>query len=123
GTPNRLGSVGLAASLAYRNALPEPETERRILALGGELIGVLRSLGAHVWTPDRDEERAGIVTFTLRRSPREDLALRQFLESRRIYVSARYCSGVGGVRAAIHVYNTRDDLEALLDAIGAFRRR
>jgi selenocysteine lyase/cysteine desulfurase len=63
------------------------------------------------------------VTFTFGRGPVADKALVSFLESRRIYVSARYCSGVGGVRIAVHFFNSREDVEALLAAVDEFRNR
>ncbi len=43
--------------------------------------------------------------------------LAQALETRRIYPSVRYCSGVGGLRVSIHYYTSREDLEALLAAM------
>ena len=41
---------------------------------------------------------------------------------RSIFTTVRYCSGVGGVRVAIHLFNTRADLAALLAALDAFPR-
>jgi selenocysteine lyase/cysteine desulfurase len=121
GTPNRLGSAGLAASLRYRNAVGD--VDRAILELSGELHEALRSAGAAVLTPEAERDRAGIVTFTLDADPATDARVRDFLESRRIYVSARYCAGVGGVRAAVHYWNDRDDVAALVGAVREFRRR
>lgn len=123
GTPNRLATAGLAASLRYRNDLDVAAADAHVLALGGELIDALRARGVRVLTPERDDERAGIVTFTCGDGPTADEALRGFLEARAIYVSVRYCSGVGGVRVAVHYFNRRDDLAALLEAIDDFRRR
>lgn len=122
GTPNRVGAAGLAASLRYRNALDSNATDRHVLELAGELRARLVSLGATIWTPEVSAERAGIVTFTFGGGAEEDKRLRSHLQARRIYVSARYCSGIGGVRVAVHFYNDRDDLDALFAAIEEFRK-
>ena len=76
---------------------------------------------ARVWTPREPRSRAGIVTFTLAARSAADERLRAFLERRAIFTSARYCSGVGGVRVAIHLFNTRRDVYALLAAVDGFR--
>jgi len=122
GTPNRVGSAGLAAALHDRNLRGRRAVDRHILDLGGELIESLVARGVTVWTPREERARAGIVSFTLDRKPATDKRLRDFLQRRGIFTSARYCSGVGGVRAAVHLYNTRDDVAALMSAIDAFRR-
>jgi cysteine desulfurase/selenocysteine lyase len=122
GTPNRLGAAGLAAALRHRNSLDGRRIDRHILELGAELIAELAVRRAKIWTPREEPARAGIVTFTLGHGPTADEALRVFLERRRIYTSVRYCSGVGGVRVAIHLFNVREDLRELLAAIDAFQR-
>jgi cysteine desulfurase / selenocysteine lyase len=122
GTPNRLGSAGLAAALADRNRRGRRAIDRHILDLGTELIESLLARDATVWTPREERARAGIVTFTIDGNPTNDKRLRDFLERRGIFTSARYCSGIGGVRVATHLYNTRDDVARLLSAIDAFRR-
>ncbi len=121
GTPNRLGSAGLATSLRYRNELSS--VDDHILGLGAELMAGLDERGARVVTPRADRDRAGIVTFTFGDGPAADKALRDSLEGQSIYVGARYCSGVGGVRAAVHYFNDACDVARLLDGIDRFRRR
>ena len=123
GTPNRLGAAGLAAALRHRNAQGCRAVDRHILELGEELITELEARGATVWTPRAESARAGIVTFTFERSPKRDKRLRDDLERRKIFVSARYCSGIGGVRVATHLFNTRQDLVALLRTVDEFRHR
>lgn len=122
GTPNRLGAAGLAAALRHRNAQGRRAVERHILDLAGELIDELAARGATVWTPRPERRRAGIVTFTFGGGAAADKRLHRSLERREIFTTARYCSGVGGVRAAVHLFNTRADLHALLAAIDEWRR-
>ncbi len=120
GTPNRLGAAGLGAALRHRNRLGRRGVDRHILDLSGELIDALRARGAQVWTPRERQARAGIVTFTLAGDARADERLRAFLERRSILTTARYSSGIGGVRTAIHLFNTREDVAALLAALDEF---
>jgi selenocysteine lyase/cysteine desulfurase len=123
GTPNRLGAAGLAAALRHRNRLGRAAVDAHILDRGGELVDELRLRRARVWTPREPGARAGIVTFTFGGGAAADERLRASLERRSIFTSARYCSGVGGVRVAIHLFNTRRDVTALLAVIDRFRRR
>ncbi len=121
GTPNRLGSAGLAAALRYRNELPS--VDDHILGLGAELMAGLEARGARILTPRENGERAGIVAFTFGDGPGGDKALRDALENESIYVGARYCSGVGGLRAAVHYFNQASDLGRLLNGIDRFREQ
>ncbi|MEW6299767.1 MAG: aminotransferase class V-fold PLP-dependent enzyme [Thermodesulfobacteriota bacterium] len=117
GMPKTLGAAGLAASLSYVNRLDQRAAAEHIVTLGGFLIEELRRRGIPVWTPAAPHLRSGIVTC----APFPDAAqvhrLAQALETRRIYPSVRYCSGVGGLRVSIHYYTSREDLEALLAAM------
>ena len=121
GTHDRLGAAGLAAALAHRNAQGRRDVDRHILDLAGELIEELAARGARIWTPREARARAGIVCFTFGGGPQADVKLQQRLEARRIFVGARYCSGVGGVRVAVHLFNTESDVRALLTAIDRLR--
>lgn len=121
GTHDRLGAAGLAAALAHRNAQGRREIDRHVLELTGTLIDELAGRGAKIWTPRAAPRRAGIVCFTFGGGPAADIALQQKLEAERIFVGARYCSGVGGVRVAVHLFNTRRDVRALLAAIDRLR--
>ncbi|MGH7899688.1 MAG: aminotransferase class V-fold PLP-dependent enzyme [Candidatus Binatia bacterium] len=123
GTPNRFGAVGLAAALEHRNQFAADAVDRHIRALGALLIESLAARGATVWTPVDEAERAGIVSFTFGEGPSADKRLHAFLESRKIFTSARWCSGVGGVRLAVHLYNSPADVDALVSALDDFRGR
>ncbi len=122
GTPPRLAAAGLAASLAWRNSMDPRGVESHILGLAGELLGELESRGFRIFTPRRAAERAGIVTFSIDGDPTTDRHLRRFLEDRNVFTTARYCSGVGGVRASVHVYTTPGEVKELLRAIDEFRQ-
>ncbi len=79
----------------------------------------LRQQGIRVVTPLEPEHRSGIVSFSLG-SVEEEVALMDFLQQNNVLVSVRYTSGVGGVRVSCHLFNTGDDLDRLLELVGAY---
>jgi len=121
GTANRVGAAGLAAALAHRNAQGRRDVDRHIHALVGEVIEGLSARGAKIWTPRKEAERAGIVSFTFGGGPQADLQLQRGLERRKIYTGVRYCAGVGGVRVSPHLFNVRDDLREFFSTLDRVR--
>ena len=117
GMPKTIGAAGLAASLAYVNQLDPQAVTDHILALGDFLIEELKHRGIKVWTQAAHHLRSGIVTCEPFSDAVQVHQLVQALETKHIYPSVRYCSGVGGMRVSIHYYTSREDLEALLAAM------
>jgi selenocysteine lyase/cysteine desulfurase len=120
GTANYPGAIGLAASLKLIHHLG-PASESHIRALSRSLIDGLRRRNARVLTPDDDALRAGIVTFRLSDDPGADAALAAHLADRRIYVSTRYSSNIGGTRVSTHFFNNQDEVGQLLEAVDDFQ--
>ena len=119
GTGNYPGAVGFAASLRLINELGPAAIETHIRALTDALIEGLSRLPVTMVTPTAPACRSGIVTFTLGSVERE-AALIEHLLDRRVMVSHRYTSGIGGVRVSCHFFNNADDIEALLRAAATF---
>ncbi|MCI0356205.1 MAG: aminotransferase class V-fold PLP-dependent enzyme [Acidobacteria bacterium] len=117
GTSNYPGAIGLAASLQLINELGPRRIAGRIYELTDYLIAGLDRLGVEVVTPREPEHRSGIVTFTLR-SPQKNLALMEQLLERKVLVSVRYTSHVGGVRVSCHFFNSPAELDRLLSTVG-----
>ncbi|HEY6330963.1 MAG TPA: aminotransferase class V-fold PLP-dependent enzyme [Blastocatellia bacterium] len=116
GTANYPGAIGLAASLAMINGLDQAKIASHISDLTDRLIRGLATLGFEVVTPRVQENRAGIVTFSAG-DPPENVKVMERLLDRKILVSVRYTSGVGGVRVSTHFYNTAKDIDALLNSL------
>ncbi len=121
GTANYPGAAALGASLQLVNAIGIDRVEGHVLGLASTLAEELDRLGAEVVSPP--EGRSGITVFRSGRGPAADEGLLNFLLDRRILVSLRYTSGVGGIRVSTHYYNDEDDLDRLLSTLRRLLRR
>jgi selenocysteine lyase/cysteine desulfurase len=64
--------------------------------------------------------RPGITSFTLPGGLDTERKLNTWLMQHGVFVSMRYTSGVGGIRVSPHYYNSRADIEKLLELIENF---
>lgn len=113
------GNAVLAASVGVLNQVGPGAIARHVLALGDELIAGLERVGATVISPRGPDERSGIVSFTLGDVARDRALLARLLDDR-VVLSQRYTAGVGGLRASVHLYNDRGDIDRLLDSLRRF---
>lgn len=119
------GRIGLGVAVDYARTIGLDAIEARVTALADRLRSELGEL-AHVDLHDKGRRRCGIVTFTDRRRPAEEVvaALRAAginvsvsrPEQARYDFEARHLGPI--VRASVHCYNTDDELDALVDALG-----
>ena len=116
GTANYPGAVGLNAALELIQQLGQQNIATHILELTDQLIAGLGHLPLTVVTPRSRENRAGIVTFSVG-SAEQNVKVMQALQEKRILVSVRYTSQVGGIRVSCHFYNSADDIDRLLTAL------
>ena len=116
GTANYPGAIGLAASLRMIQELGADKIEAHIRGLTDSLLKGLDGLGVDVVTPRAPQNRSGIITFTVG-TAQQNVALMTRLQERKILVSVRYTSGVGGVRVSCHFYNSLEDIDRLLGAV------
>src|SRR5690606_1480914 len=125
GTPNIAGAVGLGAAVDYLDSLGRDrvlEHERDLLAYATERLQEvpdLRLLG-----PSNVSERSGVASFTLADIHPHDLAT--ILDSEGVAIRAgHHCTqplmrrlGVAATaRASFYLYNTREDADALVQAL------
>ncbi|PYX93602.1 MAG: aminotransferase, partial [Acidobacteria bacterium] len=113
GTSNYPGAVGLAASLKLIHELGPDRIAKHIYQLTDQLLAGLDELPVEVVTPRAPENRSGIVTFSVG-SAEENVKLMHRLQEKKILVSVRYTSHVGGIRVSCHFYNSAEDIENLL---------
>jgi selenocysteine lyase/cysteine desulfurase len=119
GTSNYPGAIGLGASLRMINELGPKAIEQHIYQLTDSLIEGLQTLKAKIITPTDRAHRSGIITFRFFTSHRKEAALVERLLDRKILVSLRYTSGVGGIRVSCHFFNAQEDIDRLLNALEA----
>jgi cysteine desulfurase/selenocysteine lyase len=72
-------------------------------------------------TPAERKHRYGIVTFTLGNTA-ANLALMEHLLDHKILVSVRYTAGVGGARVSIHLFNSAEDVDRILNMTEGYLR-
>lgn len=125
GTPNVAGAVGLGAAADYLGRIGRDAIlahERHLIAYAVERLGEIPDLT--ILGPKNLEERSGVVSFTLADIHPHDLAT--ILDSEGVAIRAGHhctqplmkCLGVGSTaRASFYLYNTVDEVDALVDAL------
>jgi selenocysteine lyase/cysteine desulfurase len=116
GTGNYPGAIGLAASLKLIHELGQENIANHIYSLTDRLLTGLDNLPVSIVTPRVRENRSGIVTFSAG-SAEQNVKLMNHLLEKKILVSVRYTSNVGGVRVSCHFYNSQEDIDTLLAAV------
>jgi cysteine desulfurase/selenocysteine lyase len=130
GTPNIAGAFGFGAALDYLNelgmeAVRDHEIELTTYAL--EKLSKFESI--KIYGPVDAFKRSGAVSFSDRDIHPHDMA--QFLDSRGIAIRAgHHCAmpltrllGVPATaRASFYIYNTKADIDALVEALKEMRR-
>jgi selenocysteine lyase/cysteine desulfurase len=114
------GASGLAAALGIFAELGAERIAAHVTGLGDRAAAGLRALGLEVVTHLDRGHRSGLTVFRAGPSPKDDLALRDYLLGQGIVVSVRYTSGVGGLRVSTHVFNDESDVDRLLEAAHAW---
>jgi selenocysteine lyase/cysteine desulfurase len=111
GTPNFIGALSLAESIAVIEAAGTANVARHVVELTDRLVQGLAEAGAEIKSIRGERESSGIVTFTL---PGIDpVALGKALQHEGIVTTYRNT----GIRVSPHGYNTAAEIDALVDAV------
>ncbi len=113
GSPNCAGFIGLGASLELLASFGFEAISARVLELTDLACARLRAAGARIISNREGHNRSGIVTFAV--PGVEPQEMRQKCLESGVVLS---CRG-GGLRISPHAYNNEDDLDRLMDALGA----
>lgn len=112
GTPNFLGALSLASSIDLIDRSGTAAIAAHVIALTDTLCDGLQAMGARVASLRGEGTSSGIVTFSL--PGRDGIELgRALQEGAGIVTTYR----AAGVRVAPHGYNTREEIERLLETI------
>jgi cysteine desulfurase/selenocysteine lyase len=129
GTPNIVGAIGLGAAVDYLSAIGMEAIEaheRDLLEYALEQVGAIP--GLRVFGPDSLEERSAVISFTLGDAHPHDIST--ILDSEGVAVRAgHHCAQLvmkhfevsATARASLYIYNTRDDVDRLVDSLGSVR--
>jgi cysteine desulfurase/selenocysteine lyase len=124
GTPNVAQAVGMGAAVEYLNAIGMDAIHEHEVSLTSYAMERLLDIGARVYGPRSAEERAGVVSFTLPDVHPHDMAT--IVDQEGVAIRAgHHCAqplmrtlGVPATaRASFYLYNTRDEVDALIAAL------
>ncbi len=111
GTINFQGVYAIEESLKYLNHLGMDYVEKRVLDNTGYIFERLDEIGKEIWTPEGNQ--SPIVSFAQEGA----VKLAEKLKKGKIKVTGREAHG-GHMRVSSHFYNTREDIDKLIEAIG-----
>ena len=129
GTSAATEAVGLGAAVDYLDAVGMERVrahERDLTAYALERLPEVE--GIHLYGPSDLERRGGVVSFAIEGMHPHDIA--ELCDREAVCVRAGHhcaqplmrCLGVGATaRASFHVYNARDEVDRLVDALGKAR--
>ncbi|MCG6956961.1 MAG: cysteine desulfurase [Gemmatimonadetes bacterium] len=129
GTPNIAGAIGFGAAVDFLATLPAEEVaahERALMSYAMERLAEVP--GMRIYGPESVEDRSAVVSFTMGDAHPHDIST--ILDSEGIAVRAgHHCAqlvmkrfGVSATaRASFYIYNTRDEIDRLADALEVVR--
>ena len=130
GTQNVEGVVGLNAAVDYLQSIGMDKVRQHEEDLVAYAMGRMKEApGITVYGPESPSERGGVVSFNLGDIHPHDIA--SILDEEGVAVrSGHHCAqplmeslGIAAAtRASFYVYNTRDEVDALMDALAKARR-
>jgi len=124
GTMNIAQAVGMGAAIEYLQHLGMDSVRQHELDLTRYAMGKIAATGAKIYGPPNAEDRGGVISFTLEEVHPHDMAT--IVDQEGICIRAgHHCTqplmrklGVGATaRASFYVYNSPDEVDALVDAL------
>ena len=124
GTPNVAQAVGMGAAVEYLEELGMDAVREHEMELTAYAIDRLDAFGATIYGPRDLDERGGVVSFNLAEVHPHDMST--IVDQEGVCIRAgHHCAqplmrrlGVAATaRASFYVYNTPEDVDALMDAV------
>jgi len=125
GTPNVSGAVGLAEAVKYHERLGLKQIRRHEKELTEYALKRLEEVkGVRLIGPREVKIRGGVVTFVMEKIHAHDVA--QILDSEAVAVrSGHHCTMplhrrlglVSSTRASFYIYNTKEDVDRLIEGL------
>jgi cysteine desulfurase / selenocysteine lyase len=111
GTLNEVGICGLGQAIELFLQIGTVNIESHLLGLNRYLSCKLEERGYHLWSDERADGQSAIVVFESPDKAAEDIC--RLLASENVIISAR----LGKLRVAPHFYNSREDIDRMLDVL------
>jgi len=108
-TANAMGIFGMHTAVELLLEVGIPQISEHILDITGYLRNRLEAIGCEILTPFEDQERAGIMLFSLGDESHNKEVFQELLD-KNVTISLRE----GKLRVSPHFYNTREDLDKFL---------
>jgi len=110
---------GWNATLKFIEKIGMNSIESKVRKLGTYCINRLHEIGVKVVTPEDPRKRHGLIVYTTG-NHRLDMRSYERLNSgapgeKPVKVSLRYVGGIGGIRISCHFFNTKDDIDQLIE--------
>jgi cysteine desulfurase/selenocysteine lyase len=132
GTPNIAGAIGLSRAVDYLEALSMADVQQHEQVLTRRMLDGLTGIdGMKVFGPGATEDRIGVVSFTVGDLHPHDVATMLDEEADIMVRSGHHCcmplmellgTPDGTVRASLHCYNNAEDVDRLIETVGAIAR-
>jgi cysteine desulfurase/selenocysteine lyase len=126
GTPNIAQAVGMGAAVEYLEGLGMEAVRRHEVEIATYALERLREAGATIYGPSDPGERGAVISFNIDGVHPHDLAT--ILDQEGICIRAgHHCAqplmrrlGVPATsRASFYIYNTHEEVDLLVNALGA----
>ncbi|HJM83573.1 MAG TPA: aminotransferase class V-fold PLP-dependent enzyme [Nitrospinota bacterium] len=110
GSPNIIGIYGLNESIKLLKAVGIANIERHVLELTDYLVERLLSMNFIIFSPRKDGEKSGIVTFSTKE--KEKLTI---LEKKLFAENILVVNRGNGIRVSVHGFNNMKDIDRLIE--------
>ena len=124
GTMNIAQAVGLGAAIEYLDDIGLDAVHDHEASLAGYAMKRLEEIGATVYGPKNLDERGGVVSFNIDQVHPHDMAT--IVDQEGVCIRAsHHCAQplmrrldvAATARASFYIYNTMDDVDALIEAV------
>jgi selenocysteine lyase/cysteine desulfurase len=123
GTGNYVGAFALYKNVMIILDYGIKNIEKTVRELNNQLIIGLDNLNLRITSSKNPLNMSGITSFSLPGGLKQERMLSKELAKHNVFVSIRYTSEVGGIRISPHYYNSKNDIERLLELTALFLRR
>jgi selenocysteine lyase/cysteine desulfurase len=117
GTINYLGITGLNKNIELILEYGMANIEKQVRNLNHYLLRGLKERKLQILSSDTDIHSSGICTFRLKEGISKERELVSSAHKEGIFISLRYVSGIGGIRISPHYYNSKEEIDRLLECI------